>query len=60
MSQMAWSMRCSTFPTTAVTNSSRGVLHAYKVSAADLGIFIRPGGYQDRDDDENQEDGDKE
>jgi len=37
-----------------------GLLHAYKVSAADLGHFIRPGHYQDRDDDEGQEDDDKE
>lgn len=37
-----------------------GVLHAYKVSAADLGSFIRPGYYHDRDDDEDQEDDDKE
>ena len=35
-----------------------GVLHAYKVSAADLGNFIRPGHYQDRDDDDDQEDDD--
>jgi hypothetical protein len=37
-----------------------GVLHAYKVSAADLGDFVRPGHYQDRDDDEGQEDSDQE
>jgi hypothetical protein len=37
-----------------------GVLHAYKVSAADLGDFIRPGHHHDRDDDDDQEDDDKE
>jgi hypothetical protein len=37
-----------------------GVLHAYKVAAADLGDFIRPGHYQDGDGDEDQEDDDKE
>jgi hypothetical protein len=37
-----------------------GVLHAYKVSAADLGDFIRPGHHHDRDDDNDQEDDDKE
>jgi hypothetical protein len=37
-----------------------GVLHAYKVSAADLGTFIRPGHYNDSNDDDNQEDDDKE
>lgn len=47
-------------PTDGSSKLLPGVLHAYKVSAADLGIFIRPGGYQDRDDDENQEDDDKE
>ncbi len=37
-----------------------GVLHAYKVSAADLGAFIRPGHHHDRHDDDDQEDDDKE
>lgn len=36
-----------------------GVLHAYKVSAADLGNFVRPGHYRDTDDDDDQEDDDK-
>ncbi|MGZ8394725.1 MAG: esterase-like activity of phytase family protein [Nitrospira sp.] len=37
-----------------------GVLHAYKVSAADLGDFVRPGHDHDKGDDEDQEDDDKE
>lgn len=37
-----------------------GVLHAYKVAAADLGDFIRPGHHHDRHDDDDQEDDDKE
>lgn len=38
-----------------------GVLHAYKVSAADLGDFVRPGdrGKQDHDDDRDDDDGDQ-
>jgi len=37
-----------------------GVLHAYKVSAADLGDFIRPGHHHHRDGGDDQEDDDKE
>lgn len=37
-----------------------GVLHAYKVSAADLGNFVRPGHSRGRDDADDQEDDDKE
>ncbi len=38
-----------------------GVLHAYKVSAADLGNFVRPVHHHDRDDDDDdQGDDDKE
>ncbi len=37
-----------------------GVLHAYKVSAADLGDFIRPGHHHDRDGGDDHEDDDKE
>jgi hypothetical protein len=41
-----------------------GVLHAYKVSAADLGDFVRPGRHHDKDDDwddeDDKEDDDKE
>lgn len=36
-----------------------GIVHAYKVSAADLGTFIRPGNYHEGGDDEDQEDDDK-
>lgn len=36
-----------------------GVLHAYKVSAADLGNFVRPGHRHDRDDNDDWEDDDK-
>ena len=37
-----------------------GVLHAYKVSAADLGNFVRPDHHHDGDDDDDQGDDDKE
>jgi hypothetical protein len=39
-----------------------GVLHAYKVSAADLGDFVRPGRHDNNggDDEDDQEDDDKE
>ena len=37
-----------------------GVLHTYKVSAADLGDFIRPGHHHHRDGGDDQEDDDKE
>ena len=33
-----------------------GILHAYKVSAADLGNLVRPGHRHDSDDDDDQED----
>lgn len=33
-----------------------GILHAYKVSAADLGNLVRPGHHHDSDDDDDQED----
>lgn len=49
-------------PTTSATPTSDykllpGVLHAYKVSAADLGDFVRPGdrGKQDHDDDRDDD-----
>ncbi len=37
-----------------------GVLHAYKVAAADLGDFIRPGRHHDWHEDDDREDDDKE
>jgi hypothetical protein len=37
-----------------------GVLHAYKVSAADLGDFVRPGHDGGPDHDDDQEEADKE
>ena len=57
-------------PTTSASPTSEyklltGVLHAYKVSEADLGDFIRPGSHgghddaDDRDDDEEQDDNDQ-
>lgn len=53
-------------PTTSASPTSDykllpGVLHAYKVSAADLGDFVRPGdrSKRDHDDDRDDDDGDQ-
>jgi hypothetical protein len=35
-----------------------GVLHAYRVSPADLGLYVVPSKHEGSDDDENDEDDD--